>query len=78
MRPTNFKQSNKVLTKPSDMTDEECSSLHVFTDGNQCVSCWKPSIKERLLILLTGRVWLGVLSGETQPPVFVSGESVFE
>ena len=31
----------------------------------------------RLNILLTGKVWLGVLSGKTQPPVFVSGESVF-
>lgn len=24
-----------------------------------------------------GKVWLGVLSGKTQPPVYVAGESVF-
>lgn len=28
-------------------------------------------------ILFGGKVWLGVLSGKTQPPVFVSGEMVF-
>lgn len=29
-------------------------------------------------ILFGGKVWLGVLSGKTQSPVFVSGEMVFE
>ena len=46
-------------------------------DGKQCVSCWKPTFKERMNILFGGKVWLGVLSGKTQPPVFVSGEMVF-
>lgn len=59
------------------MTDKECASLHVWSDGNQCVSCWKPTFKERLNILFGGKVWLGVLSGKTQPPVFVSGEQIF-
>lgn len=59
------------------MTDKECASLHVWSDGNQCVSCWKPTFKERLNILFGGKVWLGVLSGKTQPPVFVSGTRVF-
>lgn len=77
MKPKKFKESTKVLQRPSTMSDDECSALPVYCDGNQCVSCWKPSFKERLLILIFGRVWLGVLSGKTQPPVFVSGESVF-
>ncbi|WP_231381868.1 hypothetical protein [Bacteroides pyogenes] len=59
------------------MTDKECASLHVWSDGNQCVSCWEPTFKERLNILFGGKVWLGVLSGKTQPPVFVSGTRVF-
>lgn len=29
-------------------------------------------------MLFNGKVWLGVLSGKTQPPVFLSGECVFE
>ena len=77
MKPIDFPQSTKVLQKPSTMTDKECALLHVWNDGKQCVSCWKPSFKERLNILFGGNVWLGVLSGKTQPPVFVSGERVF-
>lgn len=77
MKPIDFPQSTKVLQRPSTMTDKECASLHVWSDGNQCVSCWKPTFKERLNILFGGKVWLGVLSGKTQPPVFVSGERVF-
>lgn len=77
MKPIDFKQSTKVLQKPSTMTDNECASLHVWSDGKQCVSCWNPTIKERLNILFGGKVWLGVLSGGTQPPVFVSGSNVF-
>lgn len=78
MKPIDFPQSTKVLQKPSTMSDKECSSLHVWNDGKQCVSCWKPTFKERINILFGGKVWLGVLSGKTQPPVFVSGEMVFE
>ena len=78
MKSIDFPQSTKVLQKPSTMSDNECSSLHVWNDGKQCVSCWKPTFKERMNILFGGKVWLGVLSGKTQPPVFVSGEMVFE
>lgn len=77
MKPIDFSQSTKVLQRPSTMTEKECASLHVWSDGNQCVSCWKPTFKERLNILFGGKVWLGVLSGKTQPPVFVSGTRVF-
>ena len=77
MKPINFPQATKVLQRPSTMAESECQSLHVWNDGKQCVSCWKPSIKERLNILFGGKVWLGVLSGKTQPPVFVAGERVF-
>ena len=78
MKPIDFPQSTKVLQKPSTMSDNDCSSLHVWNDGKHCVSCWKPTFKERMNILFGGKVWLGVLSGKTQPPVFVSGEMVFE
>lgn len=78
MKPIDFPQSTKVLQKPSTMSDNECTSLHVWNDGKQCVSCWNPTFKERMNILFGGKVWLGVLSGKTQPPVFISGEMVFE
>lgn len=78
MKPTDFPQSTKVLQRPGTMSESECQSLPVWCDGKQCVSCWNPTIKERLNILFGGKVWLGVLSGKTQPPVFVTSERVFE
>ena len=86
MEPVNFQHSNKTLSPPvraaekySDNVDD-VESLHVWTDGEQCVSCWKMSWKERLLALWKGRVWCAVLSGETQPPIFliVQGEYLSE
>lgn len=77
MKPIKFKEATKVLQRPATMTDAECASLHVWSDGKQCISCWKPSIKERVRILFFGNVYLGVLSGSTQPPVFVSGAYPF-
>ena len=71
MKPIKFKEANKTLTKPDDMTDEECSCLPVLTDGTECLSCWKMSWKERLSALFFGRVWACVLSGGTQPPMWI-------
>ena len=71
MKPNNFSESNKTLRKPHSMTDEECNSLHIYNDGTVCVSQWQASWFERLSILFHGRVWLRVLSGETQPPVCI-------
>lgn len=78
MKPIDFKQSTKVLQRSSDMTDDECAALPVWSDGMQCVSCWKPSLSERISLVFGGQVWLGVASGSTQPPVFLSGKNVFK
>ena len=79
MEPINFKQSSKTLLKPENMTDEECSSLHIYNDGEYCISCWRPSLRERLSMLLFGKVWLWVLSGNTRPPVSIEGsQTIFK
>ncbi len=79
MKPIDFPESNKVLQRPDTMTDEECQPLHIFTDQNCCLSCWEMSFKERLIALFTGRIWLSVYSGATQPPVWLMpGKTVFE
>jgi len=74
MKPVRFKGSNKTL-QPSKQEYssivEGIGSLPIWTDGEQCVSCWKMSFRERLSVLLFGRVWLAVLSGVSQPPVSV-------
>lgn len=79
MKAIGFPEANKTLAKPVSMTDEECGPLEVFSGDGQCVSCWKPGLRERLSVLFFGRVWLTVLSGETQPPVSVwAARSGFE
>lgn len=74
MKPVQFKYANKVL-QPSNQkyssNVEGVVSLPVWTDSEQCVSCWKMSLRERLSALLFGRVWLSLLSGGTQYPVYV-------
>lgn len=67
-----FKEANKNLLKPESMTDEECGSLWVYSDGRECISCWRLTWKERIKALLFGNVWLSVLSGCTQPPVWLA------
>lgn len=38
MKPSKFPEANKLLLKPGSMTDEECASLPVWTDGEMCIS----------------------------------------
>lgn len=79
MKTVKFDEANKNLLKPETMTDKQCCSLWVYTDGNQCISCWKLSWKERVKALIFGNIWLSVLSGATQPPVWIEcGKTVFE
>ena len=69
MKPIRFTQVNSVLRAPADMTAEECGSLSVCTDGIVCWSCWKASWRERLSMLVFGKLWVCVYSGKTQPPI---------
>jgi len=76
--PVEFKEANKNLTKPQGMTDDECGPLPVYNDGTQSISCWLLPFKQRLRVLFTGRAWLCVVAGHTQPPVWVSGKYPFQ
>ena len=67
-----FPEANKVLKA------DECNDLPVFSDGQQCISCWQPSKDDIARIVEGGPVWLHVLSGVTQPPVLLSTEYPFQ
>lgn len=70
MKPIEFSEQTKVLKKPFSMTDDECGTLPVWTNGRDCVSCWRPTLMERLSIAIFGKIWLTITTGsETQPPV---------
>lgn len=72
MKPIEFAESNQVLLPPEKVPN--CESLPVWSDGHQCVSCWKLSLRDRLIALIFGKVWIAVLSGHTQPPIALSVE----
>lgn len=83
MKPIPFNEANKVLTAPvqgatTEGTAHKIDPLHVFTDGQMCISCWQPTWRERLKILFSGKVWLFIISGSTQPPVAVVSDSPFK
>lgn len=79
MKQIEFKEQTKILQRPNTMTAEECGPLPIFSDGKHCVSCWQPTWREKLSILFYGRVWLSVLSGNTQSPVSLRGyKTAFE
>ena len=60
MKPIGFEHSNrggKVFPR--------------WSDGQNCVSCWRMSWRERLSGLLFGRLWLHVVGSPKHPPVWV-------
>jgi len=77
--PIPFKQANQVLDRPEGTTREECGSLEVFRDGKQCISRWQFSDSEiEELKRNGGKVYLWVMMGATQPPVYVSPDNPFK
>lgn len=73
MKPTAFDGSNRVLGPPAGR-EAEVASLPVFSNGHVCVSCWELTEAERAEIFATGRIWLFVWAGHTQPPVSLQVE----
>lgn len=59
MKPIDFPQSTKVLQKPEDMFDADCKPLPVWSDGKQCVSCWRPTFKRTCPHLVHGQGVVG-------------------
>ena len=77
MKPISFKGQEIELRRPPGMTEEECGPLPIVRLGETCVSCWKMDWRERLKALFTGVVWVGVLSGRTQPPIYAAVDRPF-
>lgn len=73
--PVKWKEANKILVAPQDTTKEQVQDLHVFSNGNVCVSKWKLSEEAIKEIIDTGCIFLSVYSGNSQPPVFLGSEA---
>lgn len=75
MKPTKFELSNSTLQPSGAKYSENVAGitpLPIWTDGEQCVSCWRMNWRERLSALVFGRVWIAALTGRTQPPIFAT------
>jgi len=73
MRPVNFKGSNIVMEKPSNMTDEQCMPLNAFKGfddnvGNYFVTAWTPN-KEDMEALQRGEPLYVMVCGSGLPPM---------
>jgi hypothetical protein len=77
MNPIKFKEANDILLKPEAMSDKQCAELHVYKGEGVIISCWKPSFKERLDIILGRKIWLWVMAERTHPPIAISTYSPF-
>jgi len=72
MKAIKFKEAHLELKKPASMTDEECGGLWIHkTKRGECISVWTAPFWTRLKFLFHGKLWLGILSGSTQPPVWL-------
>lgn len=58
MKPIAFPEQNIVWAKDQ----KEYLPLPAYTDTTQTISCWSFSWRERLSVLLRGRLWLRQLN----------------
>ena len=70
--PTHFEGANVLMKAPQGA--ENVQDMFVFRNVHACVSCWELSPDEIAEINRTGRVYLSVLMGGVQPPVFLGSE----
>lgn len=79
MNPINFSKSNYVVVGGlgGHSANSGIHNIPAYRDGDEILSCWRPSWRERIAILLRGKVWL-LVTANTHPPVAVDGGRVFE
>ena len=82
MQPIEFPEAQKDLQPSGKKYSDNVIAvkpLPVWTDGEQCVSLWRLSLRERLGLLFRGTIWVQVLSGQSQPPIaFWLGRKFFK
>lgn len=72
MKPIEFKGQEIILAAPSNWDAKEkgeCLGLPIVRVDSIVMSCWKPTLKERLKLIFGKPITLSVYSGQSQPPV---------
>lgn len=70
-KPVDWYGKNKILKAPKGTTEEQVQDLHIFSNGVVCVSRWQLSEEALKEINETGCIFVSLISGNTQPPLFV-------
>lgn len=76
--PIEFPEQTAILRKPDSMTDEQCRSLPIQRINGECRSVWKLTPEEMVSVNLTHCVVVGVVSGVTQPPIWIEAAAPAE
>jgi hypothetical protein len=61
MKPIKFKEQNVVYAENQEEY-QPLPALKYNDEYGTVVSCWKLSIKERIKLLFTGKLWVGLVS----------------
>jgi hypothetical protein len=69
-----FCEANLVLGPPPGYGGDVVPLPVLRTIAGQLVSCWQLTPEEKEIIARTGKVWLSVWGGTSQPPVCVAAE----
>lgn len=73
-KPIDWEGANKTLNPPKGYEQEQVISMRIFSNGVVCVSKWKLSQQAIDEINNTGCLFVSLISGNTQPPVFIGSE----
>ena len=72
MKPIEFKGSNVVFAKDQPQYLTLPAYLDPGPEGT-VISCWQLTLKERIKILFTGKLWLShLMFGKPLAPLFIS------
>ncbi len=80
MKPIPFIQSNVILRRPPEMTEEECQDMEVCVtvddSGNQLtISKWEVTEEDIDNIRKNGGIFVGII-GNLIPPIFLSSVNI--
>lgn len=74
MKPISFEGQNSEIAKDQD----EYQTLPALELDGHVISCWKLSLKERFMIIFTGRIWVNIWTfGKPLQPQAISVEKPF-
>lgn len=57
MTPIEFPEQDRVFAENQDQYGD-LPSLKLDTKEGEVISCWKLTLKERIMILFTGKIWM--------------------